>query len=200
VDTGRLMGEPTAGLARLDHAIHAALSLAWVGLEAGDRVGFFAFDERPRAWLSPGSGRRAFQSVLHAAGGLEYTTAETNFTLGLTELATRLKRRSLIVVLTEFVDAVAAELMVQNLGRLARRHLIIFVALTDPGLDTLIAAPPSDLDAVHRALIADSLRQDRERVLLRLGRAGVLCVEASPEQVSPALIHRYLRVKSREMI
>lgn len=200
VDTGRLMGEPTAGLARLDHAIHAALSLAWVGLESGDRVGFFAFDERPRAWLSPGSGRRAFQSVLHAAGGLEYTTAETNFTLGLTELATRLQRRSLIVVLTEFVDAVAAELMVQNLGRLARRHLLIFVALTDSSLETLIAAPPVDLDAVHRALIADRLRQDRERVLLRLGRAGILCVEASPDRVSPALVNRYLKVKSREMI
>lgn len=200
VDTGRLMGEPIAGLARLDHAIHAALALAWVGLESGDRVGFFAFDERPRAWLSPGSGRRAFHSVLHAAGGLDYTSAETNFTLGLTELATRLQRRSLIVVLTDFVDAVAAELMVQNLSRIARRHLLIFVALADSSLEALVAAPPVDLDAVHRALIADTLLQDRERVLRRLGRAGILCVEAPPDRVSPALVNRYLRVKSREMI
>jgi uncharacterized protein (DUF58 family) len=200
VDTGRLMGEPTAGLTRLDHAIHAALALAWVGLESGDRVGLFAFDERPRAWLAPRSGRQAFQAVSHASGALEYTTAETNFTLGLTELATRLERRSLIVVLTDFVDAVAAELMVQNLGRLAKRHLVIFVALTDTSLDALVTSPPAGLDDVHRAVIAETLRQDRERVLRRLGRAGILSVEAPPDRVSPALVQRYLRVKRRELI
>lgn len=200
VDTGRLMAEPTGGLPRLDHAIHAALSLAWVGIESGDRVGFFSFAERPGAWLAPRAGRPAFRSVLHAAGALEYTAAETNFTLGLTELVTRLQRRSLIVVLTDFVDAVSAELMVQNLGRLARRHLLIFVALADPGLQALIAAPPDDMDSMHAALIAESLRTDREQVLRRLARAGILCVEASSERVCPALIDRYLQVKRREMI
>ena len=39
VDTGRLMCEPLAGIPKVDHAVNAALILAYVSLRAGDRVG-----------------------------------------------------------------------------------------------------------------------------------------------------------------
>ncbi|MGM0574857.1 MAG: DUF58 domain-containing protein [Myxococcota bacterium] len=200
VDTGRLMGEPTAGLPRLDHAVHAALLLSYVGARTGDRVGLYAFDEKPRAFVAARSGMPAFQAVLHASGELDYTTAETNFTLGLTDLATRLRRRSLVVVLTDFVDPVTAELMVDNLQRLSKRHLLVFVALRDPLLRRLVDAPPHSVDALHRAVVADTYLREREVVLRRLRRAGVLCIDAAPDQVGPELIERYLRVKRREMI
>ena len=51
--------------------------------------------------------------------------------LGLVNLGARLRRRSLIVLFTEFVDTVTAELMIDNLRRLAKRHLILFVSLGD---------------------------------------------------------------------
>ena len=48
LDTGRLMSEPLAGgLPRLDHALNAALMLAYTALKMGDRVGLYAFDAKP---------------------------------------------------------------------------------------------------------------------------------------------------------
>ncbi|HSL83053.1 MAG TPA: DUF58 domain-containing protein, partial [Thermoanaerobaculia bacterium] len=101
LDTGRLMGEPLApgpGRApapRLDHAIHAALLVAYVALKSGDRVGLYAFDEEPRAFAAPRAGVRAFHSLLALTADLDYGDAETNFTLCLTQLAARLERRTL---------------------------------------------------------------------------------------------------------
>jgi uncharacterized protein (DUF58 family) len=200
VDTGHLMSEPLDGVPRLDHAVTAALLLGYVSLRLGDRVGMYGFDASARAWAEPQGGMAAFSRLQAISAGLVYSTAETNFTLGLAELSTRLRRRSLVVVFTEFVDTVTAELMVENLARLARRQLVVFVALRDPALDGSAAARPRRLGDVYRAVVAADLARERERVLARLRRAGVLCVDAAPGEVTSRLVNRYLEVKRRELV
>jgi uncharacterized protein (DUF58 family) len=200
LDTGHLMAEPLEGLPRLDHAVSSALLLGYVGLRLGDRVGLYGFDRASRAWAEPQGGLGAFPRLQALSAGLAYSTEETNFTLGLTELSTRLRRRSLVVVFTDFTDTVTAELMLENLQRLARRQLVVFVTLRDPALDRLAQEPPRRLSGLYRAVTASDFVRERERVLSRLRRMGVACVEAAPGQVSARLVSRYLDIKRRELI
>lgn len=199
LDTGRLMASRLDGIPKLDHAIGAALRLAYVALATGDRVGLFGFDERPRARSLPRGGLRSHAQLLHAAAGLEAREVETNFTLGLATLLQSLRRRSLILVLTDFADTVSAELMVENFRRVARRHVVVFVALTDTALDAIEAAPPVSRTALHRAVIAGTLRRERSVVLERLRRLGVHAIEAPPERLGAAMVSRYLELKRREV-
>jgi len=200
LDTGHLMAEPLAGLPRLDHAVTSALLLSYVSLRLGDRVGLFGFDRAARAWTEPQGGLGAFARLRAASAALDYSTEETNFTLGLTELSTRLRRRSLVVVFTDFVDTITAELMVENLARLARRQLVVFVALRDPALQEAALARPARPSELHRAVAAAEFVRERERVLARLRRLGVQCVDAAPGTVSTRLVSRYLDIKRRELI
>lgn len=199
-DTGRLMAEALDGVPRLDRAINAGLLLAYLGLRAGDRVGLFAFDASVRLFTEPAGGVRTLGILQRRAAELAYGDHETNYTLALSHLGTRLRRRSLVVVLTDFVDPITAELMVENVEHLARRHVVVFVALRDPELDGLVGARPADLLGVHRAVAAHDLIVDRETVLERLRRAGVMCIDAAPDAISAAMINRYLEITRREMI
>ncbi len=215
VDTGYLMCEPLPASSRrpqirdiqpppripkVDHATAAALLLAYVSQRAGDRVGLFAFGARPGLYVEPQAGPRGFQTLARAASRIDYSESETNFTLALTTLGQRLSRRSLVVVLTDFVDTVTTELMVENLDRLARRHAVVFVALRDPGLAALAGAEPASLLALHRAVVAGDLRRDRELVLERLRRRGIVALDAEPAEVSTRLVNAYLDIKRRERI
>lgn len=200
LDTGHLMAEPLLGVPRLDHAVTSALLLAYVSLKLGDRVGLYGFDRAGRAWAEPQGGLGAFPRLKALSAQLDYSTDETNFTLGLTELSTRLRRRSLVVVFTDFVDTVTAELMVENLSRLARRQLVLFVALRDPALDQAALARPHRLGDVYRSVVASDFVRERERVIARLRRLGVQCVDAAPAQVSSRLVNRYLDIKRRELV
>ena len=200
LDTGRLMAEPVAGAPLLDHAIHTLLLLAQVSLRHGDRVRLFPFAARPRVLSAARSGPRALRELIRLTTDLEYSREETNFTLALTDLATRLRRRSLVLVLTDFVDSVTAELMVENVLRLQRRHLVLFVAFRDPGLRDLAEREPRSLDLLDRAVVAASLLKERETVLGRLCKAGVFALDAAPSEVGPRLVNRYLEIKRREMI
>lgn len=199
-DTGRLMREPVLGLPRLDHAIHAGLRLAHVALRVGDRVGMYAFDARARGFAPPGTGLRAGHRLEHFTAELAYGAGETNFTLGLAELSTRLTRRSLVVLLTEFVDSITAELMIRNAGHLARRHVVVFVALGDPELAGSIARTPRSLDDVYESVVAADLVRERRVVLRKLERRGLHVVDAAPDQVGEPLLQHYLRIKRREMV
>jgi uncharacterized protein (DUF58 family) len=200
LDTGRLMCEPAAGLPRIDHALNAALLLAYVSLKTGDRVGLFAFDSRPNISSGVLAGAAAFPHLQRLASQIEYRAEETNFTLGLTELAGRLKRRSLLVVFTDFADATSAELMLDNVSRLLAQHLVIFVIPRDEELESMQRQEPQTPEDVSRAAVAAALLQDRDVVVERLRRLGVQVVEAPVERIGPALIARYLDLKRRDLL
>ncbi|CAN7706220.1 DUF58 domain-containing protein [Rhizobium leguminosarum] len=200
VDSGRLMAEQLAGFTKLDRAINAALAMCWGAGLAGDLVGFYSFDSRPRLFVPALPGRAAFPRLQTVCAGLRYETQETNHTLGLTHLSGRLKRRSLIVIFSDFVDTITAELMIENIQVLARHHFVVYVALRDPMLGKLIEPEETTLDAVARSVAARQILHERRAVMEKLARLGVLCLDSTPEALTSDLIARYIEIKSREMI
>jgi uncharacterized protein (DUF58 family) len=199
-DTGHLMLEPVRGIARLDHAIEAALLLGWISLRNGDLVGLYGFDAQVRHYLEPAGGMQSFKRLQHGAAAIDYATEETNFTLGLADLERRLHRRSLVVLFTEFVDTVTAELLIESLGRMASRHVVVFITLRDPALAERLAAPPDRFRPAAEAVIAHDFLRERAVVLERIARLGAFCLDAPPGGLSAGLLNRYLLIKQRGLI
>ena len=200
IDTGRLMCDPLMGVPRIDRALNAALLLAYVSLKLGDRAGLFGFDAKPRLFSGILSGAGAFPMLQRVAARLDYSTEETNYTLGLTQLGSALERRSLVVVFTDFADSTSAELMLENVARLLRKHLVLFVVLRDEELETIVLREPKTADDVSRAVTAEALMREREVVATRLRRLGAHLVDAPAERLGPELISAYLDLKRRDLM
>ncbi len=199
-DTGYLMREPVDGLAKLDHAINAGLLLAWISLNGGDLVGIYGFDAVIRHYLRPIRTLSAFPRIQEAVAQLDYRAEETNFTLALAELNVRLRRRALVILFTDFVDTVTAELLIESLQRIANRHVVLFVTLRDSVLADMTDRPPQGFDDVADAVIAYDLLRDRRIVLERLERLGIHCLDIPPRTLPAGLINRYLAIKRRGLI
>lgn len=199
-DTGRLMSEPLGGVPKIDRAINSALLLAYVSLRSGDRTAIFGFDAQPGIASNTLTGPAAFPHIQRLAAQLDYSTEEANYTLALTSLAQRLERRSLIILFTDFVDTISAELMLENIQRLTDKHLILFATFEDEALAGMVNAEPKAAEDVSRAVIADTLLQERELVFRRLQRMGVQVIETRPERFGSELVSRYLDIKQRELL
>ena len=119
----------------------------------------------------------------------------TNFTLALATLAGKLQRRSLIIVFSDFTDPTSAELMVESIGRLVSRHLVLFVTLADEELEGIAEAGPDDMQSLAMAVTADSLLRQRALVVRRLQQMGVDVIEARHDQIGTRLIDAYLSIK-----
>lgn len=199
-DCGQAMCEPVDGMPRIDRAVTAALTCAYVALKGGDKVSLFGFAQRPQVMTPFISESRAFHRLQSAAAGLDYEAGEPNFTLALATLTARLKRRSLIVLFSDFTDPTAAEMMIESIARLVDKHLVLFVTIADSELESIIAEEPGDIATLARSVTADTLATQRSIVLQRLRRLGVNVIEAPWEKIGYRLIDRYFIIKNSEAI
>ena len=195
LDCGQAMCEPIGGMPRIDRAVSAALATAYVALKGGDKVSLFGFAAHPETMTPFISGAHEFHRLQSAAATLDYLPQEPNFTLALATLAGRLHRRSLIVVFSDFTDPTSAELMIESIGRLVSRHLVLFVTMADEELEEIAGAEPTDMQALAMAVTADSLLTQRELVTRRLKQLGVDVIEAPYAQIGTRLIDAYLAIK-----
>lgn len=199
-DCGQAMCEPVAGMARIDRAVSAALATAYVALKGGDKVALFGFAARPEVFTPFVADARDFPRLQGAAAGLDYHAQEPNFTLALATLAGRLQRRSLIVVFSDFTDPTSAQLMIESIGRLTQRHLVLFVTMADAELEGIATQAPDAMQDLAMAATADALLRQRALVLSRLRQLGVDVIEAPHEAIGMRLIDTYLSIKRKGAI
>lgn len=200
IDTGRQMSDPVAGLPRVDRAISAMLMNAWIALKLGDRVALTAFDSRPRIAGGFVAGAGGFAELQHLAATIDYSQHEANYTFALTSLATRLTRRSMIVLFTEFTDLTAADFLVRGAARIVDKHLLLVVVLRDEELEAIIDRSPRTPEDITRAVTAAGLLKDRLIVLTRLRHLGVHVVESEHDRVADRLVEAYVGLKRRNLL
>jgi len=200
IDSGRLMCEPVDGVPKVDRAVTAALLTAFVALKGGDNVSLFSFDSKPRVASGATRGTASFATVQRRAAEIDYSTEDANYTLALTTLAARLNRRSLVIIFTDFVDPISAELMLRTVGRLTESHLVLFMLMKDVELEAVADAPPATPEDVARAVTAGALLRERQVVIGRLRMLGAQVIEAVHDRLGPALVERYLTLKREDAL
>lgn len=200
IDSGRLMCEPVDGVPKVDRAVTTALLSAFIALKGGDLVSLFSFDARPRVSSGAVRGSPSFSMIQKRAAEIDYSTEETNFTLALTTLAAKLDRRSLVIVFTDFVDPISAELMLRTVGRLTERHLVLFMLMKDVELETLADMAPATPEDVARAVTAGDLLRQRQVVIGKLRLLGAHVIEADHQRLGPALVERYIQLKEENLL
>ena len=198
IDAGRLMTQKIGGQERLDYALTAALLLADVASLHGDLVGLLVFSDRVTHYLPPS--RASLSRMADALGEVHASMVEPNYPAAFTYLAHQLRRRSLLVMFTDIIDARASSALVAHLGRAAERHLPIAVAIRNPELEAAAALSATDEADVYRRAAAEELLQSRAAALASMQRSGVLVADTRPGDAVPSAVNRYLDVKRRGLL
>lgn len=196
---GRVGVDPTAsdpgGWPRLDWSMDAALLLAALASRAGDHVDFLAFDRVTRAGVFNASRTELMSALVGAMAPLQPALVESDATALVSTITSRVRGRSLVVLLTDLNASALDEGLMAVLPQLSARHQILLAAVSDPRVDDL-AAGRSDAAAVYDAAAAERSRNDRRAIAARLRRRGVDVVDAPPEDLAPALADHYLALKA----
>lgn len=200
VDCSRLMAAESEGLSNLDHALNATLMLSYLALDNGDNVGLMAFDEQVRTLVPLSRGLRSKTTVLHALYDLHVSPAEADYEKAFLTLNRRVRQRSLVVLITNLMDAASFQLLRPHLRILTRRHLPLVLLLRDADLFELADAPPATLRGFYERGAAAELATWRERMAADLQRQGSMVLDLHPSQTTPDLINSYLRIKAEQLL
>jgi len=200
LDCGRLMTAPAGDLEKLDHAVNAALMLAWVAQAFGDRVGLMTFDDRVTNFIKPERGSAQLHVITEALYAIKASYVEPDFGHAMTHLALRIGRRSMVVVLTDLQDPNASRELVAHCLRLAARHLVLVVAMSDPEVLAARDAPVTTSARAYQWAAAEEFVASRRESFELLRRGGVLGLDVVAGNLSPALVERYLELKERALL
>jgi len=185
---------------KFDHALQAALLLAYAGLEAGDKMGVMAVASEVICFLPPSSDRGQFGRILEATYALEPRMEEPRFHVALSDLSKRLKRRSLVVVFTDLIDERASLGLLRYCMGLLPRHLPLVAAMSDTDVVRVADSVPADTRDLFRQGVAAEILERRGRLLTRLAASGIMVLDVPPEQISASVLDRYLDIKRRNVL
>lgn len=121
---------PDAPLSKLEYASCVAASIAYMVLQQQDSVGLTTFDREIRQLIRPSSNPSHLKQLLHV---MQESVPQRKTSTGpiLHELAERLKKRGIILILSDLFDDVRS--LVTGLKHLRhRRHEVIVFQVLDP--------------------------------------------------------------------
>jgi uncharacterized protein (DUF58 family) len=130
LDASGSMGYSSDGISKLEYGCYLAASLSYLMLKQQDSVGLLTFDNAPRTYIPPRSAKRHLHAILKELSHLE-ASEETDLGQSLHELASRVKRRGLIILISDLLDDADKVIRGLKLFRHMKHEVIVFHVL-DP--------------------------------------------------------------------
>jgi len=193
IDCGRRMASKDDELSHFDHALNASLLLAHVALRQGDAVGMMTMGGVER-YSEPRKSVAAVHSILNRVYDIEPTLAVPDYHFAARDVMKNLRRRSLVILLTNLRDE-DDETLLPALKLLRTRHLVVLASLREAIISRALVARVDSFDrAVTHAAAAEYLAS-RERTFRRIGASGAVCLDVEPERLAISLVNRYLELK-----
>ncbi|MEM8660346.1 MAG: DUF58 domain-containing protein, partial [Pseudomonadota bacterium] len=184
LDLGRTCRSYLGGLSQFAHYINLSARFAEIAASQGDAIGLLAVAEKPLAALPPAKGMVAVSLIRQTLGTLRPGAGETDLIAAGVEVQRLLKRRSLIVLLTDFYGQALDGLMGRSLRLWQSRHQTIVVGLLGDDvqqLQTQQANASEDAFAVMAATdYSMELQMRRGRRAFSVRRPTILTIDAGP--------------------
>jgi uncharacterized protein (DUF58 family) len=185
---------------KLDHACTTAVALAQLALFSGDRVGLLAYGQGIQQRLLPGRGAAHLRQLIESLAQVRAESGEA-YHLRATATLNRLQhRRSLILWVTDLAETAIRPEVIDGAAQLLRRHVLLFVAMAQPEVESIAQARPRDVDQMFLAAAAQEMAGRREVMLARLHEQGALTLDLNPEALTSSVLNQYLVVKERAMV
>ena len=199
LDTGRLMAGTVGKYAKLEHAMNATVMLSYVAQKRGDALAVASFSNKIESFLPMVRGPALVPRVLESLYSVQVRPVESDYWLVIAEVMNMLRRRSLVILLTDVLDASASAGLINNLARAADRHLVLCVVLTEPKIRQLAEQIPNTVAETYQKAAAADLRRRRQLTLEQMRARGILVLETDPDHLSIHLVKRYLEIRQADL-
>ncbi len=210
VDVSGSMCLGTRAQAKRETAAELAAVLAFCAASNNDRVGLVQFTDRIEQYVPPNKGTR---HVLRLVRDVLYCTPagrHTDLGVGLDFIGKLLRRRAVVFLFSDFFDRAYGK----NLRRLAQRHDLVAVRLSDPleeELPTVGLLQMEDAETGEQRLIDTAsvavretyrrrVAERRDQVLQMLRAAGVDLIEVNTAGGHLDALVRFFRLRERRLL
>jgi len=200
IDCSRLSARPIGGESILERYLISALLLGIASEQQSDLFGLIAFDDKIQRFVRAKNGKLHYGACRDALYSLKPRLVSPDFGELANFIRVRLRRRALLIFLTELDDPVIAESFERGIRLIARQHLILVNMLKPEGAAPLFTEPAASTDELYERLSGHLRWQKLEETTRRLSRSGMRFHLLNPERPAFDLTKQYRSVKQRQLL
>ena len=181
-----------------DKVLNAVLLLSYLANKQSDRVGLMTFGGVD-IFLAPNKGTTLIRHLLNETADIKPTMQTGDYLIAAQELMKKLKKRSVVILITN-TRAEATEELTQAVNLLSKRHQVVFANLIEQVVvdrlygDT-IPKIMDDALLYHSLVDYQQGRQQLQQLLSQ--KTGALCLQTTANHLPSTLTQAYLSLKKR---
>jgi uncharacterized protein (DUF58 family) len=188
-------------VSQLERFITASLVLGLAAERQGDLFGLITFSDQVHNFIRAKGGKAHYSACRDAIYTIEPELVNPDFDEMCTFIRLRLRRRALLVFLTNLDDPILSESFVRNAELLRRRHLVLVNMITPKGVAPLFTDPDvRSVDEVYRRLAGHIQWHDLRETERVLRRCGVSFSLLENEGLAAELVSQYISIKQRQLL
>jgi uncharacterized protein (DUF58 family) len=201
IDRSRLSARAVGDETTLERSIAAGLIVGAAAEKRGDLFGLAAFSDQVDAFVRARNGKAHYAACRDAIYQLHPKPVSPDFDEIATFLRLRLRRRALVLFLTQLDDPVLAENFARATKLLARRHLIIAGMLRPTSAQPLFERDDVEsVEDIYHDLAGHLAWRKLKELEASLARGGVRLSVIDSHNYSSSLIGIYDSVKQRQLL
>lgn len=200
LDKGRAMQRTWGGMTLLDYAINAALALSYVAVRHDDMAGLLTFSANVETFLPASRRPTTLPLIMEKLYAQESAYAESDYSALRSHVGRHLRRRSLLVLYTDFTNLDALERQLPYLRMLARDHCVLVCFFNDAEVERAAQVQPRSMEGYVMQTLAANFQQEKRAIASRLSACGIYALLTSPSRLPVDVIRRYLELKQRAAI
>lgn len=200
IDKGRLMHMPFEGLALADYAINAALVLSGIAIGKGDKAGLITFSDKIGSFIMANSKPTQMQIISEALYNQETRSRDADFLRLYKNVSIRIKKRSLMILFTNFDSLVTLYRQIKYLKAIAKNHLLCVVIFENTEINRLSEKKVNDITGIYKQTIAEKFQYDKQLIKKELVKNGIYCILTEPKELTLNTINQYIEYKARGII
>jgi uncharacterized protein (DUF58 family) len=200
IDKGRMMQMPFEGMSLLDYAINSSLVFSNIAIKKEDKAGVLTFEKSLDGYLPAEKNRNQMHLILDFLYNQSTAFGETDYSAVYVQLKHRLRKRSLLMLYTNFESIHSLGRQLPYLQKLAKGHLLVVIFFENTELSRLIHDKPKDTPGVYQKVIAEQFAFEKIQIVKTLRMYGIQTILTKPQELSVKVINKYIELKARQLI
>jgi uncharacterized protein (DUF58 family) len=167
----------------------------------GDQFGLLHFSDRVDNFIRAKSGRAHFNTCRDILFHISSEYVNPDFDEVCSFICSKLRRRALLVFLTNLDDPVIAESFTRNMDMLRRKHVVLVNMLKPHGVEPLFSrSAAGSTDEMYAHLGGHIIWHNLEELSRALKQHGVGFSLLNNEKMCNQLVSQYVNIKKRQLI
>jgi uncharacterized protein (DUF58 family) len=200
IDKGRTMRMPFENMTLLDYAINASLVVSNVAIKKDDQAGLITFQQKVSNIIPASKRGKQMMLIMEALYHEKTAFRESDYSSLSMAVSRNIKRRSLLLLFTNFETLSGMMRQLPYLKQMARNHLLVTIFFENTEMTALLNASVNKTKQIYKKAIAEKLAYEKRLIVKELQYHGIHVILTPPEDLTINTINKYLELKSRGLI